>query len=83
MKDDKFNAELAQLQTLVNSLPPEQQEQLNKLVEETKILQENLCKNLNGLENTLADLRVNAKYLISDLEATRRENIELRKLLDQ
>jgi len=38
--------------------------------------------NLDHLKLTLDDLRVKVKYLLFDLEATRRENSYLRKMLE-
>ncbi len=82
MKNDEFHIEMAKLQKAIAELPPELKKQLNELVEETKNRHETLCKNFNGIEATLTDLRIHIKYLVFDLEATRRENAELRKLLE-
>jgi len=43
---------------------------------------EQLKKSINGLQDTLDYLRVCIKYQLFDLEATRRENEYLKKLLE-
>lgn len=40
-------------------------------------------ENVNKLEQSLEDLRILVKYQTFDLEATRRENEQLRKLLEK
>ena len=42
-----------------------------------------LTEKLGNLQSSLDSLRLGLKYLIFDLEATRRENKELRKKLDK
>ncbi len=82
MKDETFEAKVVELKKFIDLLPLEQKEQLNKLIEGIKNRNEELRKSFSGIEATLNDLRVNIKYLVFDLEATRRENAELRKLLE-
>ena len=58
-------------------------EKIVRLTKKTKkghdLLQQKLC----NLQQSLDSLRLGLKYLIFDLEATRRENNELRKRLNQ
>lgn len=58
----------------------------SKLVSLAKQAQENhkkLQKSVNSLQESLDYLRVCIKYQLFDLEATRRENKYLRKLLEE
>lgn len=48
---------------------------------EQKMLE--LRKNVKELNEAMDKLRLYVKYLMFDLEATRRENASLRKLLDE
>jgi len=50
---------------------------------ETAIAQrDSLKKSLSALKDALGNLQVNVKYMQFDLEATRRENKNLRKLIE-
>lgn len=49
---------------------------------ETRARQEKLKETVRTLQESLDHLRLSVKYLVFDLEATRRENEYLRKLLD-
>ncbi|MEN8128466.1 MAG: hypothetical protein ABFR90_11795 [Planctomycetota bacterium] len=58
----------------------------NKIIRLTKKTQKGhdvLQKKLGNLQQSLDSLRLGLKYLIFDLEATRRENNDLRKRLDK
>ena len=69
-------------------------EQLQLLPTEHRTKLENLCKNdgsqrsqieesVAKLQDSLDYLRLSVKYMVFDLEATRRENVYLRKLVEQ
>lgn len=58
-----------------------QNRKLAKLAKQTQANHKKLKKNINSLQESLNYLRVCIKYQIFDLEATRRENRYLRKLL--
>ncbi|UCG60098.1 MAG: hypothetical protein JSU70_11355 [Phycisphaerales bacterium] len=67
----------------VDSASPLKQEDLAKL---TKRLSDNhrlLKESLERLQRSLDHLRLLAKYQAFDLEATRRENSDLRRLLEE
>ena len=53
-----------------------------QLARQTYESHKKLRKNVAQLNESLDYLRVSVKYLIFDLEATRRENINLKKMLD-
>jgi predicted enzyme involved in methoxymalonyl-ACP biosynthesis len=81
MNDSEFNDKLSNLMRQIETLPPSEQDRLRSLAEETKERQEKLKTTVNSLQESLDYLRLSIKYLVFDLEATRRENQYLRKLL--
>lgn len=81
MTDADFNDKLANLMQQIESLPPTEQTKLRALAQETKDRQEKLKTTVSALQESLDYLRLSIKYLVFDLEATRRENQYLRKLL--
>ena len=56
---------------------------LAKLAEQAQANRKQLEKSINRLQELLDYLRVCIKYQVFDLEATRRENAYLRKLLEE
>ena len=83
MNDAEFNQKLANMMQQIDSLPPTEQARLRTLAEETKERQEKLKSTVSSLQESLDYLRLSIKYLVFDLEATRRENQYLRKLLGE
>jgi len=82
MKDQEFNSKLTELLHKIEELPEEQQGRLRDLAEETKKRHQTIRETVKGLQDNLDHLRLSVKYLVFDLEATRRENSYLRKLLE-
>ena len=76
---DKFNDLLHR----ISNLPPEQQACMEQLAEATQRRRDRLNHSVGELQESLDFLRLSVKYLVFDLEATRRENNYLRQLLDQ
>ena len=66
-----------------NSISPTQRKELMELAAELGNSRHELRKNLNSLQESLDYLRVVVKYQLFDLEATRRENAQLRKMLEE
>lgn len=56
--------------------------ELAALTERVKRNQRQLKEGLDRLQNSLDNLRLVTKYRVFDLEATRRENARLKKLLE-
>ena len=56
---------------------------LAKLAEQARVNRKKLEKSINSLQESLDYLRVCIKYQVFDLEATRRENEYLKKLLEE
>ncbi len=72
--EDSLNEIIKEFENTPNS-------QHAKLAKQAQENREKLEKSINKLQESLDYLRVCIKYLLFDLEATRRENQYLRKLL--
>lgn len=82
MNENDFQDKLSQLLGQIDSLPDDQRSAMQQHVEATKERHERLRKTVKDLQDSLDYLRLSVKYLVFDLEATRRENTYLRKMLD-
>tara|TARA_B100000683_G_scaffold231225_1_gene232633 strand:- start:78 stop:350 length:273 start_codon:yes stop_codon:yes gene_type:complete len=82
MNEQDFKSKMSELLGQINQLPAEERPRLEKLAEETQNRHEKMKETLGNLQESLDHLRLTVKYLVFDLEATRRENKYLRKLLD-
>ena len=83
MDEGVFQRKLVELVAEIGTLPVDQREKLSMLAEETKQRHQELKKTVNNLQESIDFLRLSIKYLLFDLEATRRENGYLRKMLDK
>ncbi len=83
MNEQEFQARLDELMVNIGAMPETDRDQLLKLAAETRDRHERMRKTINDLQESLDYLRLSVKYLVFDLEATRRENQYLRKLLDR
>jgi hypothetical protein len=83
MNDQDLQAKLAELMGEISTLPPTERRKLEQLATETRVRHERLRQTVNSLQESLDYLRLSIKYLVFDLEATRRENGYLRKMLDE
>lgn len=86
MEDSCLNKELRELHKLlkkIGSLPTEEQKRVVALNRQASDVHKGLRENLSKLQSSMDYLRVVVKYLAFDLEATRRENEILKRLLDQ
>lgn len=83
MNEQEFQQKLGDLMAQIGQLAPGQRETMTKLADETKDRHERMKKTVADLQDSLDYLRVSVKYLLFDLEATRRENQYLRKLLEK
>lgn len=82
MDEKEFNNKLTELMGEISTLPKAQREKLSQLAEKTQQRHARLRKTVGELQESLDYLRLSIKYLVFDLEATRRENAYLRKMLD-
>jgi len=83
MEERDFQARLGQLLTEIESLPAPERTRLEEMAQETRKRHTQMRKTITELQESLDYLRLSVKYLVFDLEATRRENQFLRKLLDR
>ncbi|MFN9929306.1 MAG: hypothetical protein ACK54T_01355, partial [bacterium] len=81
MNEQDFQQKLGDLITQINDLPENQRERLTALAEDARGRHMQMKKTVAELQESLDYLRLSIKYLLFDLEATRRENAYLRKLL--
>lgn len=83
MSEREFQDQFNKLLEKINTLPSDQQNKLKELASDTKGRHEQMKKTISELQDSLDYLRVSVKYLVFDLEATRRENKQLRALLER
>ena len=83
MNEHDFQSKLAELMGEISTLPSAERMKLEKLASESRQRHERLRQTVSGLQESLDYLRLSIKYLVFDLEATRRENGYLRKMLEE
>ena len=83
MDEKEFQQKLGDLISQIDDLPPDQQDAVRAMADQTKVRHEKLRKTVKDLQESLDYLRLSIKYLVFDLEATRRENQYLRRMLEQ
>lgn len=83
MDKNYFENKLDELVKEIGSLPPKQKEKLENIAKQTDLYHKKLKKSVDSLQESLDYLRVSIKYLLFDLEATKRENSYLKKLLEE
>ena len=83
MDETTFQKRLAELMSEIASLPASQRSKLELLVADTKKRHKQFRASASNVQESLDYLRVAIKYLLFDLEATRRENSYLRKMLQR
>jgi len=82
MDEQTFQKKLAELVAEIGTLPESERAKLEMLAEETRQRHEKLKETVSNLQESIDFLRLSIKYMLFDLEATRRENKQLRKLLE-
>lgn len=82
MNEQEFQQKLTDLIEQIGDLPPGDKSRLENLAAETSARHERMRKTISSLQESLDYLRLSVKYLVFDLEATRRENEHLRKLIE-
>ena len=83
MNENTFQKKLAELVAEIGTLPAGDREKLEMLVEETRERHQKLKQTVNNLHESIDFLRLSIKYLLFDLEATRRETHQMRKMLEE
>lgn len=82
MKEQDFQDRLGELMSNISDLPASEQDRIRQLAAETQDRHTRMKKTIGELQESLDYLRLSVKYLVFDLEATRRENKYLRSMLD-
>ncbi len=83
MDERAFQQKIAELVNEIGAVTPEEKAKLEALALESKQRHEKLRATVNSLQDSIDYLRLSIKYLLFDLEATRRENGYLRKMLEE
>ena len=83
MDEQTFQAELSKLMDEISTLPEAQRRKFQDVAEATQDRRDRVRETVADLQEGLDYLRLSIKYLMFDLEATRRENDYLRGMLEQ
>ena len=83
MDDQAFHNKFDELMQKLGELPDAERTRLEQLAQESKNRRQRIQVSVTELQDSLDHLRLSVKYLVFDLEATRRENGYLRKLIEQ
>jgi uncharacterized membrane protein len=81
MQEQDFQTRLESLMQQIAEMPADQRGNLEALANESRERHVKMKKTIADLQESLDYLRLSVKYLVFDLEATRRENDYLRTLL--
>jgi hypothetical protein len=83
MDEFAFQRKLTELVQEIGCMPTADRAKLEALAEESKQRHKKLKATVTSLHDSIDYLRLSIKYLLFDLEATRRENGYLRKMLEE
>lgn len=83
MNEKTFQKKLAELVAEIGTLPESERAKLESLAQQTRERHEKLRQTVSNLQESIDFLRLSIKYMLFDLEATRRENRQLRKMLEE
>jgi septal ring factor EnvC (AmiA/AmiB activator) len=83
MNEKDFQQKLGDLISQIGQLPEGERGELENMVSETRARHDKMKRTIAELQESMDYLRLSIKYLVFDLEATRRENDYLRKLLEE
>jgi len=82
MNENEFQSKLGELLAQIGNLPDAERPKLEALAAETRQRHTRMKQTIAELQESLDYLRLSVKYLVFDLEATRRENKYLRSLIE-
>lgn len=83
MNEQDFQKKLGELMAQIGELPETDRAPLEALAGEAATRHDKMRQTIGDLQESLDYLRLSVKYLVFDLEATRRENDYLRNLLEK
>lgn len=82
MNEETFQRKLSELIAEIGTLPTGERDKLELLANQTRQRHSQLKETVTSLQESIDFVRLAIKYLLFDLEATRRENAQLRKMLE-
>ena len=82
MNEESFQRKLSELIAEIGTLPAGERDKLELLANQTRQRHSQLKETVTSLQESIDFVRLAIKYLLFDLEATRRENAQLRKMLE-
>ncbi len=82
-QQDALPAEIAELERQIENLPAEYRGEIEKSVQRVMEFTQRRRRILNLVQEALGQLRLDMKYLMFDLDATRRERDLYKKALDE
>ena len=82
MNEETFQRKLAELIAEIGTLPASERGKLEVLAQQTKERHRQLKETVSSLQESIDFVRLSIKYILFDLEATRRENAQLRRMID-
>jgi hypothetical protein len=83
MNERNIEEKVCRLIEQLQTLPTEHREKLEELCWHDYEKRSQIEESVSKLQGSLEYLRLSVKYMVFDLEATRRENVYLRKLVEQ
>jgi hypothetical protein len=83
LRDAGYAKSLDRLLEEIETLPTASRDRVQAAADDAARRHAKLCQSLDKLQETLDFLRLGVKYMAFDVEATKRENTYLRKLLDE
>ena len=83
MNERNIEERMCRLIEQLQALPAEYRDKLENLCKSDQTQRSQIEENVSKLQDSLDYLRLSVKYMVFDLEATRRENVYLRKLVEQ
>lgn len=83
MDEMSFQQKMTEILNRIRELPDVDRSRAEQAAEEVSDRRERITRSVGELQESLDYLRLSVKYLIFDLEATRRENAYLRKMIEQ
>lgn len=83
MNEPEFQTKLAELMGEISTIPAGERAKLEKTADDTRSRHDRLRQTVSSLQESLDYLRLSIKYVVFDLEATRRENQYLRRMLEE
>jgi uncharacterized membrane protein len=82
MDENTFQRKLAEMIAEIGTLPAADRDKLELLAKQTHERHQQLKATVASIQESIDFVRLSIKYLLFDLEATRRENAQLRNMLD-